>query len=104
MQVSVPTRLAGHPVRSLAPTSQVAYQSFLHKTVDLAERSARIPPAEVVAPAAQMRVDPLDQLRDRHEALLGSGHFPQFVPFSLHRLGRGTEVQVAMVAPLQVTV
>jgi hypothetical protein len=44
-------------IGSLASTSQVMDQSFLHEAVDLAERLAGIAAAEVIAPAIQVLID-----------------------------------------------
>jgi hypothetical protein len=74
------------------------FQSLLHKMVDLAERMAGITFAKVIAPAFQMGIDLCDQHRDWHEAFIRAGRFPQFVPFTLQRLFRHTQIQVVPIA------
>ena len=54
----------------LAASSQMLRETITNVRVDLSEGHARIAKVEVVLPALQVPVQPLDQFRDRLKALL----------------------------------
>src|ERR1700728_835646 len=80
---------------------QKTFQAPRDVPVDLAELGGGVPGAEVVAPAAQQRVDIRDHFADVfHPHAVAAGSGPDLVPEPLHRLLRGPAVQVVADDPL----
>src|SRR5664279_852225 len=88
----------------LAASSQMLRETTTNVPVDLSEGLAWIPKVEVVLPALQVPVQPLNQLRDRLKALPMIGHLVQLLPLLLQRFRRRTHIEVPPPAPLQVLV
>src|ERR1035437_2537081 len=86
----------------LAASSQMLRETTTNVPVDVSEGLAWIPKVEVVLPALQVPVQPLNQLRDRLKALPMIGHLVQLLPPLLQRFR--THIQIPPPAPLQVLV
>src|ERR1039457_6066090 len=86
----------------LAASSQMLRETTTNVPVDVSEGLAWIPKVEVVLPALQVPVQPLNQLRDRLKALPMIGHLVQLLPLLLQSFRRRTHIQIPPPAPLQV--
>src|SRR6266536_2084457 len=76
----------------LAASSQVLRNTITNVRVDRSEGHPRISKVKVVLPALQVTVQPLNQFRDRLEALPMIGHFVQLLPFLLESFLRRTHI------------
>src|SRR5664280_3228104 len=88
----------------LAASSQMLRETTTNVPVDVSEGLAWIPKVEVVLPALQVPVQPLNQLRDRLAALPIIGHLVQLFPFLLQSFRRRTHIEIPPSAPLQALV
>src|ERR1017187_4880695 len=70
----------------LAASSQMLRETISNVRVDLSEGHSRIAKVEIFLPALQVPVQPLNQYRDRLEALMTIRHLVQFLPFLLECL------------------
>src|SRR5664280_754877 len=91
-------------VGPLAAPSQMLRETAADVRVDRSEGHAWIPKVEVVLPALQVPVQPLNQLRDRLAALPIIGPLVQLFPFLLQSFRRRTHIQIPPSAPLQALV
>src|ERR1039458_9490863 len=88
----------------LAASSQMLRETTTNGPVDVSEGLAWKPKVEVVLPALQVPVQPLNQLRDRLKALAMIRHLVQLLPLLLQSFRRRTHIQIPPPAPLQVLV
>ena len=86
----------------LAAPVQVSEQTVADMPVDLAKRVSRISKLEVVAPAFQVPIEPINQFRYRLMALMTVRHLRQLVPLPLQRLLRRPHMQVLVSATVPV--
>jgi len=77
----------------LAPRPQKVTQPDLHIPVHLAAGQAGMAKAEIIAPAAQKSVQSPDQCLQRGVNPT-TGHFPQSLPYPIHRFGRRNNIKV----------
>src|SRR5205823_6393909 len=79
-------------------------QAATYVRVNLPERGTRVPKTKVIRPATQMSIQILNQHRDGIATVPTTDQLPQLGPLPCEGLRGGKHVQVAMAAPLAVTV
>src|SRR5258706_8569315 len=80
------------PEGPLAASSEMLRETIANVRIDLSEGHSWISKFEVVLPSLQVPVQPLNQYRNRLEALPMIGHLVQLFPFRLQRFLRPTHI------------
>src|SRR6266404_1373573 len=101
LEVAHPFRRSKGP---LAAAARVLAQPPTYEGIDLSKGHARVSEAEVVRPAGELPIDLCDHCRQWLETLLLADRLSQCLSPARHRFLRGVQVQISMLASVEVAI